>query len=301
MQPILSICVVTMNRANQLREALESCLACELPKDTEFIVVDNASTDKTEMVVKELLGASQYHYYYEKETVNLGAGGGRFRYYELSRGKYVYGMDDDAVIDTEKNPNFFIRAIDILEKNDRIATLATQIYDKAWGSNRLQEEGRLISSNLYLCKMFCGGSHFLRRSAYENPPYFANIYGYEELPPSLIAFDKGYLNVFCSDLLVEHRPLVDKWNISNIDNHKFLINECATPYAIKRHMYPRIFMPILKLAFIRRCNKHLRHVPFGKKKAKDIVNNKEMYSSLNYKIKIRTVLKMYRLFGKSVF
>ena len=41
----LSICVVTMNRANQLKEALESCLACELPIKTEFVIIDNASCD----------------------------------------------------------------------------------------------------------------------------------------------------------------------------------------------------------------------------------------------------------------
>ena len=50
----LSICVVTMNRANQLSEALQSCLLCELPRETEFVIIDNASTDHTEQVVKEI-------------------------------------------------------------------------------------------------------------------------------------------------------------------------------------------------------------------------------------------------------
>ena len=48
----LSIGVVTMNRAAQLKEALESCLACQLPAKTEFIIIDNASTDNTEEIVK---------------------------------------------------------------------------------------------------------------------------------------------------------------------------------------------------------------------------------------------------------
>ena len=49
----LSIAVVTMNRSIQLIEALDSCLTCNLPNDTEFVIIDNASTDDTEQKVKE--------------------------------------------------------------------------------------------------------------------------------------------------------------------------------------------------------------------------------------------------------
>lgn len=49
----LSICVITMNRREQLVEALASCLLCKIPKDTQFVVVDNGSTDNTENDVKK--------------------------------------------------------------------------------------------------------------------------------------------------------------------------------------------------------------------------------------------------------
>ena len=110
----LSICVITMNRAAQLREALGSCLACELPAETEFVVIDNASTDHTEQVVREILDASGYPYYYEKLSKNIGAGGGRNYAYEKACGEYVYGLDDDATIAFDKDSRFFMRAVEIL-------------------------------------------------------------------------------------------------------------------------------------------------------------------------------------------
>ena len=85
----LSICVVTMNRAEQLIEALKSCLSCELPLDTEFVVVDNASNDNTEHGVKELFDKQRYPLKYKKMETNVGAGRGRNIYFELSSGDYV--------------------------------------------------------------------------------------------------------------------------------------------------------------------------------------------------------------------
>ena len=89
--PVLSICVVTRNRAEQLKDALESCLACQLPETTEFVVIDNASTDATAEVVQNILGRSGYAWIYEKNAVNLGAGRGRAQYFNMASGHYVYG------------------------------------------------------------------------------------------------------------------------------------------------------------------------------------------------------------------
>ena len=49
---LLSIVILTMNRKEQVIEALESCMASKLPKDTEFVIVDNNSSDGTGDVIK---------------------------------------------------------------------------------------------------------------------------------------------------------------------------------------------------------------------------------------------------------
>ena len=141
----LSICVITMNRAEQLKEAILSCLACDLPKESEFVIIDNASTDHTEQAVQEVLWNSGYPYFYEKMQENLGVGGGRNYAYEKASGDFVYMLDDDAVVDSKTDPNFFKRAINIMQKYPLIVTLTTQIYDTAWQKNRVGIEGPKIA------------------------------------------------------------------------------------------------------------------------------------------------------------
>ena len=295
----LSICVVTMNRANQLSEALQSCLVCELPRETEFVIIDNASTDHTEQVVKEMLDNSGYNYYYEKMPKNLGCGGGRNYAYSRSQGEIVYVLDDDAVIDIEKCRDFFARAIQIFSDHPSVVTLTSQIYDTAWHKNRVEANGSAIDDGLYRQFMFCGGSHFLRKSFYTESPYLPNKYGYEELPPSLIAVDKGKINAFCPDLLIIHKPAVDKWNWDDEKNIWLLINYVALPYAIKKMMYPQVAHPMIKLFYHMRKRKHLKKAK-DRHKADEVV--KEVINSykLEYRIRFKTFGKLVWCFRKTI-
>lgn len=297
----LSICLVTMNREDQLVKAINSCLSCELPEGTEFVIVDNCSEDNTEKVIKDIFTHCRYPYVYEKQSINIGAGAGRNRYFELASGEYIYGMDDDAVIDFNNNPNFFVKAIKIMDNNLKIAALATQIYDEAWQANRLEIKGSKISDDIYLCKMFCEGSHFLRKSFFRNVPYLPNKYGYEGLPPSLKIWNEGYINAFCPTLLAIHQPKVNKWNYDQKENFDLLIKECAIPYAIKCMMYPKITHPILKLAFLTRRNKYLKNVPEATSKVNNAIKDFKDNYKLDYVISIKTVIDLYKNFGISIF
>ena len=240
MNKTLSIAVVTMNRAEKLKDALNSCLSCELPKETEFVIIDNASTDNTEQVVKDVLDACGFNYYYEKMQENLGVGKGRNYAFEKSNGLYFYSLDDDAVISAD-NKDFFKDAIKVFEENQNIVTLTTQIYDEAWQKNRVESHGRKLTDKLSTCYSFCGGSHFLKKDFFKSNPYLANKYGYEELLPSFKAYNEGKLNVFCENLLVIHKPIVNKWDYSIKDNQSLLVTVFAQPYAIKKNDVPDCF------------------------------------------------------------
>lgn len=292
----LSICVVTMNRAEQLKEALNSCLKCKLPIDTEFVIIDNASIDNTELVVKSTL--SNNTYYFEKLKENLGCGGGRNYGFDKCSGEYVYVLDDDAVI---SQIDFFETAIQILDNNPRIITLTSQIFDTAWGKNRLEERGKMFSNNLYYCKIFCGGSHFIRKSFFQCPPYLSNKYGYEEIVPSMKVWDKGDLNVFCPSICVVHNPLINKWNHKDERNNELLISECAIQYSVKKKIYPFLFRIFVEMAFYVRGIKHLRTIPKGIMRAKKkSIEVNELYN-INYTVKYTTMIKLIKLFGFSIF
>ena len=297
----LSIAVITMNRSKQLEEALKSCLCCHLPENTEFVIVDNASTDDTDVIVRSTLESSGYTYYYEKMQTNLGVGAGRNYAYSKTSGDIVYVLDDDAVIDYENNPDFFLDAIKIFDSDSRIVTLTTQIYDTAWQKNRVEINGRKIAEGLYSCLMFCGGSHFLRKEFYPNEPYLSNKYGYEEIPPSLKAIDAKKLNVFASDLLIIHKPLVDKWSFQKKENTDFHIKAFSIQFAIKSMMYPKIFLPVLKLARNTRIKKYLKNVEDAKKKVKASAKQFKDEYTITQKIKFVTVFKMFKEFKFSIF
>ena len=296
----LTIAVITMNRQDQVIEALQSCTACNLPTETEFVVIDNASTDETEKRVNDFLKACGYEYYYEKMEKNLGCGGGRNYAFSKSRGEYIYVLDDDAVI-SDQNKDFFKNALEYFEKDDKIVTLTTQIYDTAWKRNRLDSNGKKYKDALYLCRMFCGGSHFLRKAYFNEPPYLSNKYGYEELMPSLYVYDDGKVNVFASELLIIHKPLVDKWDPTEKKNQPLLINGLAVMYAVKRMMFPVLLIPFVRAIHSYRCFRHLKGFENWKQQVKKVVADTMKIYKIEKRIKIKTVLKLVKNFGISVF
>lgn len=295
----LSIAVVTMNREKQLIEALQSCIASKLPIDTQFIIIDNASTDGTESVITCFFQKYAYEYYYEKLQNNIGCGNGRNYAYSKSKGDYVYFMDDDAYI-AANCEDFFVRAIEIFEENKRIATLTTQIYDLVWKKNRVLAEGPLIDTDVRHCQMLCGGSHFLSRSFFgETDPYFPNKYGYEEILPSLRVVDARYINAFAENLRVIHNPLVNKWDYDHKQNESLLINGLAIPCVMKTKYYPKVVQPLIYLAYKIRCRKYLSvdQIILSDLMVKDLANAYEWGS----RIKLKTVLGMFKKFGFAIF
>ncbi len=286
-----------MNRADQLREALSSVLKCDLPDETEFVIIDNASTDNTGDVVVDTL--QNRNCYYEKMEQNLGCGGGRNYAFGKATGKYVYVLDDDAVID-DSDPNFFRKAIRLMDQNEKIISLTTQIYDTAWKANRLSGTGETVDG-VPVCYMFCGGSHFLRRDFFDAAPYFPNKYGYEELIPSMKIWDSGRINALLLDQRIIHMPKVNKWDHKDPRNVELLIRECGLLYGMKKQIYPTAFRPLLFLAFQRRVKKYLSGIEGGKRKAVELAKQIGAQRVEKKKVGIGTVMFLYRKFGLTVF
>lgn len=94
--PKLSICIATYNRASYIGETLDSIIS-QLDDDVELLVVDGASTDNTEDVVRK---------YAQKESrmryVRLPAKGGVDQDYdksvELASGEFCWLLTDDDLL-----------------------------------------------------------------------------------------------------------------------------------------------------------------------------------------------------------
>lgn len=298
----LTIAVITMNRSAQLIQALKSCVSCKLPLGTQFVIIDNASTDDTSIVIEQFYKEHPYEYYYEKMSENLGVGIGRNYAFSKAKGDYVYFLDDDAYINTEKTPDFFEKAIEVLDSNTQIATLTTQIYDLAWKANRVETNGPAIAHGIRKCYMFCGGSHFLRRSFFSSGnPYFANKYGYEEIFPSLEVYDAGCINAFAEDLLIIHNPLKNKWDPTVAENVDHAAMTVANRYLMKSAKYPMIFKPFLWAALRRRVSRSKIDTEVLLNKTKSAIKNADKQKFITSRIRVGTVVSLWKDFGLSIF
>lgn len=298
---ILSIVILTMNRKDQLVEALDSCLSAKLPAGTEFVIVDNHSTDGTEEAVEAYRTRhEELELLYEYQAENLGVGGGRSRGFDLARGKYLYFLDDDAVISDESRDSFFIKPIQYLDRNPEVASITTRIKDIVLKSDRDVDhiEDQIDGKNRIF--KYLGGSHFLRKSFFGSPLYFSMKYGSEEYAPSIIAQDEGHFHVYFDDIYIIHKPKVNKWAVGTESMEYVLCCGCAGVYATKAILYPAFYRPVLYLAYRVRCYKYLRPYKGAVKKSDTMVRD-IIQKNRHKKIKSSTVLKMYQTFGLTVF
>lgn len=94
--PLLSICIATYNRASYIGETIDSIIP-QLDDDVELLLVDGASTDYTEDVVRRYVDADPRIRY-----VRLPAKGGVDQDYdksvELARGEFCWLFADDDLL-----------------------------------------------------------------------------------------------------------------------------------------------------------------------------------------------------------
>lgn len=96
MTPLLSIMIPTYNRADYLRECLESVLPQTIGMPVEVVVIDNASTDDTPAVVKGFVGQYPNLRAFRNDS-NLGYAGNQAKCIEYADGRYIAILCDDDV------------------------------------------------------------------------------------------------------------------------------------------------------------------------------------------------------------
>lgn len=294
----LTIAFITMNRAQQLQNAIESCVKAKLPDKTQFVIVDNGSTDNTEQTIEELKSNIQYDLVYCKESVNHGVGGGRNICFDISKGEYIYFFDDDAEIPEDCADKFFVETIEYLDKNKNVALLTTNIEDEVFGERHIFTAKDLTVDGKKCAYSFHGGTTFARKNAFSAPMFLNIMYGNEEIAVSMTAFDKKCYVAYDPDIYIIHKPQVDKWH--SADTMRLNIQGISNIFAIKKMLYPFVFLPILCLAYHMRLKKH---GIVNKNLKLEFKQKRKQFKKENKlkKIKILSVINAYRQFGMTVF
>lgn len=100
--PLVSIIIPTYNRAHLIGETLDSVLA-QTYKNWECIVVDDGSTDNTEVFMAEYIAKdSRFQYYHRPKDRLSGGNAARNFGFELSKGEFIQWFDSDDLMHPEK-------------------------------------------------------------------------------------------------------------------------------------------------------------------------------------------------------
>lgn len=119
-EPLVSVTICTYNRANFILQAIHS-VEEQTYKNIEIIIVDDASTDNTEELIKNYLSPLPIKYFKNKKNLNIA--GTRNETVKYSSGKYIAILDsDDFWIDKEK----ISKQVEVLESDATIALIGTQ-------------------------------------------------------------------------------------------------------------------------------------------------------------------------------
>jgi glycosyltransferase involved in cell wall biosynthesis len=145
----LTIAVLTYNRANYLKEMLDSILQ-QTYKDFYVIIYDNCSEDNTTETVKPYLSDERFTYHRHDVSVENGN-------YALKNCNTEYLLithDDDIML-----PDMVKREISILDEYNDVALVSTNInkidiksniVELSVYSNAMDNQDRIINSREYI-------------------------------------------------------------------------------------------------------------------------------------------------------
>lgn len=139
----VSVVISTFNRCDKLRRAIDSVLAQSF-KDIEIIVVDNASTDQTTQMIKEI---TDERIQYVRHSSNLGGPAARNTGIRMARADLVAFLDDDDEFKPEKLEKQ-VRKMQESEARVGLIYAGAEIFDEKQGRVTLVNPPR-YKGNVY--------------------------------------------------------------------------------------------------------------------------------------------------------
>ncbi|MBT0608602.1 glycosyltransferase [Aequorivita echinoideorum] len=110
MQNLYSFIIPVFNRPQEVRELLESFVALDFSRDFEIVIIEDGSTESSEVVVSQFQDELTISYYSKK---NSGPGDSRNFGMAKARGNYFIILDSDCIL-----PSHYLKTVDeFLTKN----------------------------------------------------------------------------------------------------------------------------------------------------------------------------------------
>lgn len=284
-ETVLTIAIITYNRPKELKRAIDSCNNINFLY--EILVWDNHSNDSNAEINKEVCKQNEKAIKYFYSNVNLGVAGGRNQLWKISRGKFVFFLDDDAVVITDY---FFEKLIEFMKNNKKVGAASVDLQEPATDSHHnckiRHHNGRGYDNTLG----FVGGAHVIRKKAYPMDILYPSrlMFGGEELYGSLVLWNEQYEIVEVTDLRVNHMPTAQ----NRIVNKERDLNFLANSYLVKTMLYPRYIHVLVFVLFLLRLAKN----KLSYNDAMRLVKTRGT-ERLDYKISRKTLYMLIKKFG----
>lgn len=237
---LVSVCIVTMNRKDMLRQCIDSILNQQLYYnnrfiDLEFIIYDNNSSDGTKEYLQWLESADNRFRILHNDTNNSNAIETLNITFKHASGRYILVMDDDAYFQN----NFGLKyMVDAAESNINIGIVASNVQfltereDGALSQMPIRlKDGRFLStseiyrlSNVLDYYEFHGACALFNRRIVEILGFYDESFGIyiNEFDLACNVLDVGYRVVFCNDVIAKHHQV--SYNKCNKNNIRYLRN-----------------------------------------------------------------------------
>jgi len=196
----VSIVILTYNRVNLLNSLLETLYRIKY-SGLEIIVIDNCSTDDTELVIRE----RHTDILYLKTDSNIGVGA-RNLGLQMAHGDIIICLDDDVFgIDDDAIQNI----LDIFNRDSRIGAVNFKIvdfYNKQqcnWVHHCKKEQH---GDGFFITYEITEGAVAFRKKALNEAGLYPSYFFLSHEGPDLAfrIMDIGYQVVYCGHVIVEH-------------------------------------------------------------------------------------------------
>jgi|Deesub1362A_J573_1020465.scaffolds.fasta_scaffold00073_62 hypothetical protein len=304
--PIVSIIIVNWNGEAFLRDCFHS-LQDQTYKDFEVIFVDNASTDNSVSVVKELVSSLDFPIKLIELSENTGFTGGNIEGLKHCSGKYIALLNNDTVA-TDRWLEALVRAMDVHPEvgicASKLIVAGTDIIDSAGDGyatfGRAFKRGEGLPHHLFDKEEYvfgaCGGAALYRKQMLDEIGFFDDdlfLY-FEDSDLNFRAQLSGWKCLFVPEAVVYHRVRASGKKIGHLSafygvrNDKIVKIKNVPLTVILRHFPCFILNELISFAYHVRTGQFksylkgnyefLKNLPHYLKKRKQVMELKKVTS-----------------------
>jgi len=237
--PLVSVLMLTYNRANYIDAAIESVLA-QSYQNVELIIIDDGSTDNTREVVGRYRDT---RIKYRQDSVNRGLGYRRQESLSYATGTYIAILDSD---DIWTDGNKLTLQVAHMEAHPLCAVVGTAIsiinaQGLKIGENSYHRDDADIRKNILIRNQFAHSSVLLRQALLTQTDGYRNLGQAEDLD---LYLQLGQFGTFAN---LPEPMMAYRVHDKGVSHDKTIaIKGVLKVIACHRHEYPNYVIAVLK-------------------------------------------------------